>query len=103
MELAREIVSIFHGDEAAQVGEQHFINLFQKGDVPDEMPEIVLSEARNIVDVIAAAGFTKSKGDAKRLIEGGAVSIDGEKVTDWKSDARPGVLKAGKRNFARLD
>jgi tyrosyl-tRNA synthetase len=102
MELAREIVSIFHGDEAAQVGEQHFINLFQKGDVPDEMPEIVLSEARNIVDVIAAAGFTKSKGDAKRLIEGGAVSIDGEKVTDWKSDARPGVLKAGKRNFARL-
>ena len=102
MELAREIVSIFHGDEAAQVGEQHFINLFQKGDVPDEMPEIVLSEARNIVDVIAAAGFTKSKGDAKRLIEGGAVSIDGEKISDWKSDARPGVLKAGKRNFARL-
>ena len=102
MELAREIVSIFHGGEAAQVGEQHFINLFQKGDVPDEMPEIVLSEARNIVDVIAAAGFTKSKGDAKRLIEGGAVSIDGEKISDWKSDARPGVLKAGKRNFARL-
>jgi len=102
MELAREIVSIFHGDDAAAAGEQHFINLFQKGDVPDEMPELALDAARNIVDVIVAAGFTKSKGDAKRLIEGGGVSIDGEKITDWKSDARPGVLRAGKRNFARL-
>ncbi|MCX6019229.1 MAG: tyrosine--tRNA ligase [Chloroflexi bacterium] len=102
MELAREIVSIFHGDAAATAGEQHFINLFQKGDVPDEMPEIALGDARNIVDVIVQASFTKSKGDAKRLIEGGGVSIDGERITDWKVEAHPGVLKAGKRNFARL-
>jgi tyrosyl-tRNA synthetase len=102
MELAREIVSIFHGDAGAQAGEQHFINLFQKGDVPDDIPDHALGDARNIVDVIVAAGYAKSKGDAKRLIEGGGVSIDGQKITDWKCDARPGVLKVGKRNFARL-
>lgn len=103
MELAREIVSIFHGEAGAQAGEQHFVNLFQKGDVPDEMPDVALGAARNIVDVIVAAGFAKSKGDAKRLIEGGGVSIDGAKIGDWKADAQPGVLRVGKRNFARLN
>ena len=102
MELAREIVSIFYGDAGAQTGEQHFVNLFQKGDVPDEMPDFALGTARNIVDVIVSAGFAKSKGDAKRLIEGGGVSIDGAKIADWKADAQPGVLRVGKRNFARL-
>ncbi len=103
MELAREIVSIFHGQAGAQAGEQHFVNLFQKGDVPDEMPDVALGAARNIVDVIVAAGLAKSKGDAKRLIEGGGVSIDGAKIADWKADAQPGVLRVGKRNFARLN
>ncbi len=102
MELAREIVSIFYGEAGAHAGEQHFVNLFQKGDVPDEMPDFVLGAARNIVDVIVAAGFAKSKGDAKRLIEGGGVSVDGAKIADWKADAQPGVLRVGKRNFARL-
>jgi tyrosyl-tRNA synthetase len=102
MELAREIVAIFHDDAAAQRAEQHFINLFQKGDVPDDMPEHTLGEDRNIVNVIFALGATKSKADAKRLIAGAGVSLDGKKVDDWQMTLTPGVLRVGKRFFARL-
>jgi tyrosyl-tRNA synthetase len=102
MELAREIVSIFHGEPAVGAAEQHFVGLFQKGDVPDEMPDFALGADRNIASVIVAAGGAKSKNDARRLVDGGGVSIDGAKVTDWKLDAAPGVLRVGKRFFVRL-
>ena len=105
MELAREIVSIFHGDAAAQRAEQDFITRFQKGDVPDDIAEFKVEASRNIADVIVAAGFAKSKGDAKRLVEQGGVTLDSEKVTDWKHEidlSQPRVLKSGKRNYARL-
>jgi tyrosyl-tRNA synthetase len=104
MELARELVSIFHSPDAAQYAEQDFITKFQKGEVPDDIAEVSVM-ARNIVDVIVEVGFAKSKGDAKRLIEGGGVSVDGRKVADWKENlelAAPAVLKVGKRNFARV-
>jgi tyrosyl-tRNA synthetase len=102
MALAREVVAIFHGDEAVQPAEQHFVGLFQKGDVPDEMPDFALGADRNVASVIVAAGGAKSKGDAKRLVEGGGVALDGTKITDWKVDLAPGVLKVGKRFFVRL-
>ena len=105
MELAREIVSIFHDVAGAQRAERDFITRFQKGDVPDDIAEFKVVGSRNIADVIVAAGFAKSKGDAKRLVEQGGVSLDGEKVSDWKLDidlSQPRVLKSGKRNFARL-
>lgn len=105
MALAREIVSIFHDEAAAQYAEQDFITKFQKGDVPDDIPEIKVEGSRNIVDIIVAAGFAKSKADARRLVEQGGVTLDGEKVPDWKHEvdlAQPRVLKSGKRNFARL-
>jgi tyrosyl-tRNA synthetase len=104
MELAREIVSIFHNAAAAAYAEQDFITKFQKGEVPDDIAEASV-QARNIVDVILELGFAKSKSDAKRLIEGGGVTVDGRKVTDWKEElalVQPIVLKVGKRNFARV-
>jgi tyrosyl-tRNA synthetase len=105
MELAREIVSIFHSDEAASRAEADFITRFREKDVPENVPEFALADGTNIVDAIAEVGFAKSKGEARRLIEGGGVSLDGRKVSDWKetvSLAAPVVLKVGKRNFGRL-
>ena len=105
MELAREIVSIFHSDEAAARAEADFITRFRDKDVPENVPEFALADGVNIVDAIAEVGFAKSKGEARRLIEGGGVSLDGRKVTDWKevvSLAAPVTLKVGKRNFGRL-
>jgi tyrosyl-tRNA synthetase len=102
MALGREIVSIFHDDAAAERAQAHFIQLFQKKDIPDEMPVFVLRAELTYPDVITELGFTKSKSDAKRLMAQGGVSLDGERVEDSKLPARPGVLKVGKRSFARL-
>ena len=59
--------------------------------MPADIAEVKV-QARNIVDVIVEVGFAKSKGDAKRLIEGGGVTVDGRKVADWKE--KPGVSSA---------
>jgi len=105
MELAREIVSIFYDDAAAHHAEQDFITKFQKGEVPADVQEVAV-QARNIVDVIVELGFAKSKGEVRRLIDGGGVSLDGVKVAEAKHDVDlskgPVILKVGKRHFAKL-
>ncbi len=104
--LARTIVRMYHGPEAAQKAEEHFDQVFIKKDVPDDIPEIQVSESTmRIDDLVMFAQMAKSKGEARRLIQGGGVSIDGEKITDpfQKVDIKKGqVLKVGKRRFARL-
>ncbi|MFQ5858213.1 MAG: tyrosine--tRNA ligase [Anaerolineae bacterium] len=105
MELAREIVSIFHGDEAARQAEKHFKRVFQQGRLPEDIPEYHLSEAAKIVDVMADAGLAPSKSQARRLIQQGGVRVDDERVTDIDAEVSPDgerVLQVGKRRFLRL-
>jgi tyrosyl-tRNA synthetase len=103
MELAREIVAIFHGEEAAQHAEAQFKEVFQKKGLPDDMPEFAVSDGMNVVDVIVALKFAASKGEARRLIAGGGVYLDGRTVADGNElPAPPQVLQVGKRRFARL-
>ncbi len=106
MELAREIVSIFHGEEAAKRAEAHFIRVFQQRDLPEEMPEFTVNEPMRIVDIAAAAGMAKSKSEIRRLIQQGGVQLDGEKVTDinaiFTPDGREHVLRVGRRKFLRI-
>lgn len=105
MELAREIVSILHGDEAALPAEEHFKRVFQEGRLPEEMPEYHLTEAVRIVDIMAEAGLTHSKSQARRLIRQGGVRLDDERVTDIDAEVSPDgehVLQVGKRRFLRL-
>jgi len=105
MELAREIVSIFHGDEAAQTAEDHFRTVFQERDLPPDMPEYAIEGPTNIIDVLAASGLTSSKGEARRLIQQGGVRLDGEKIEsieDVVTVEDEAVLQVGKRKFVRL-
>ncbi|NPA90172.1 MAG: tyrosine--tRNA ligase [Chloroflexi bacterium] len=106
MELAREIVSIFHGEDAAKRAEEHFVRVFQQRDLPEDMPEWEVSHPTRIVDIIAEAGLTKSKGEARRLIKQGGVQLDGQRVTDinavFTPDGREHVLRVGRRRFLRL-
>jgi tyrosyl-tRNA synthetase len=103
MELAREIVSIFHGDDAAQHAEQDFITKFQKGDVPDDLMEVKLQDSTTLVDAIMQCQFAKSKGEARRLIDQGGVTLDGQKADNAMQTVKtPVVLKVGKRQFAKL-
>jgi tyrosyl-tRNA synthetase len=106
MELAREIVSIFHGNEDAQHAEEHFKTVFQQHELPTEMDTYRVSDGQSITDIIAAAKLAPSKSEAKRLIAGGGVSLDGRKVSDVFEVVAPAdggtVLQVGKRRFVRL-
>lgn len=103
MELAREIVSIFHGDANAAKAEEHFKRVFQEREMPDEMPEHTLKEGETVLDVILAAKMAASKSEARRLFDQKGVRLDGETIE--RGDVafpHPGVLQVGKRRFLRV-
>lgn len=105
MELAREIVSIFYGDEAARKAEAHFISVFQERELPPEMPVYPIQSGVTIVDMLTEAGLARSRSEARRLIEQGGVRLDGrtiergDEVLDFSGEA---VLQVGRRRFVRL-
>jgi tyrosyl-tRNA synthetase len=106
--LARELVTLYNDGAAAQAAEEEFDRIFKKKDVPDEMPDVrVTSEGgkAGIIRMLVEAGMVKSNGEARRLIEQGGVSVNGERITDPNATVTvtsPVVLKAGKRQFARV-
>jgi tyrosyl-tRNA synthetase len=104
MRLAWEIVDALHGSAAADAAQEHFRTVFQKRELPEDMPLRELDGPVNIVDLIFEAGMARSKSDARRLIQQGAVRLDGERVTDVKRLIEPceAVLRVGKRRFLRL-
>jgi len=101
-ELARSIVALYHGDAAAIEAEQHFDRVIVNKDAPEDMDEVTLEADVSIIDLITLEGLTKSKGDARRMIQQGAVRIDGKKVDEMNfviSKGFKGVIKVGKRRF----
>ncbi len=105
MELAREIVTIFHDEAAAQAGEQHFVNVFQQHALPDEMDEVKVDQAMTLTDLLIFAQAAKSKNEARRLIDQGGVKLDGAVVAEAMKMievTQPSVLQVGKRKFVRL-
>lgn len=104
--LARTIVRMYHGEEAAKAAEAHFDRVVVQKELPEEIPEFrVLGNRARLVDVMVEAGLSATKSEARRLIRQGAVSLDGEIVKDELLELRlqhSGVLKVGKRKFVRL-
>ncbi len=107
MRLAREIVSLYHGQQAAQRAEEQFISVFQKKEIPDEIPEIRVQETTwNVVDLMVASKLVASKGEARRVIEQNGLSVNDEVVADVKQEIPIGpdgvILKKGKRHFVKI-
>jgi tyrosyl-tRNA synthetase len=105
MQLAREIVSIFHGDEAAAGAEEHFKTVFQKRELPPDMPEHILSSPISIVDLMSTAGLVSSKREGRRLIQQKGVRLDGVVIVSVDTIIEPGqaeVLQVGRRRFVHL-
>ena len=106
--VAMRIVELYHGSEAAKAAFEEFERIFVKKDVPDVIEEYVVDAgegALNIVDLIVRTGLAPSKGEARRLIQQGGVSVDGEKISDGSSTVdltRERILKVGKRKFLRV-
>jgi tyrosyl-tRNA synthetase len=104
-QLAWEIVSIFDGDEAADKAAARFKRVHQQRQLPDDMPERHLPVPENVVDIIAGANLARSKSQARRLVQQGAVRLDGERIDDIDTDIAvedEAVLQVGKRRFVRL-
>ena len=106
--LGREIVSRFHGPGAGETAEENFIKRFKQNEIPDEMPQVNFNSADGCVLLARAlteAGLTKSNGEGRRLIDGGGVKLDGEKVSDANLELSAGgeyIVQIGKRRFARI-
>jgi tyrosyl-tRNA synthetase len=103
MKLAREIVSIYHSDKDAIEAEAAFVRVFQKGDVPEEMPVFTLSPGQSVLDVLVTGGLVSSKSEGRRLIDQKGVRLDGEVLDDPNASfPGEGVLQIGKRKYLRI-
>lgn len=105
--LAKQIVARFHDEAAAEAAEQHFDKLFKDRDVPDEIEDFDLSDGEIHLPALISDAFGQSRSEARRLIEQGGVSLDGQAVDASQMDFPSGeldgrVLKVGKRRFKRL-
>ena len=108
VDTAMGVVAVYHGKEAGQAAFEEFERIFVKKDLPDIVDERSISELGSnplIVDVLAHTGMVTSKGEARRLIQGGGVSIDGEKISDISQTvdiSNPRIIKVGKRKFLKI-
>ncbi|WP_373532115.1 tyrosine--tRNA ligase [Vampirovibrio sp.] len=110
MHLAKYMVGQYHGPEAAEQAEQAFITKFQKRDIPEDIPELALQGGLDYVltTLLTEQALAPSRNEARRLIQGGGVKLDGEKImdVDGQLNLPPGssvVLQVGKRKFLRLN
>jgi len=108
-ELAYTITRMYHNEQAAQEARDHFEKTVVNKEIPDDLPEFTFDEGSelNLVHIIKNVGFASSNSEAKRLIQQGGVSIDGDTVNDirhsvtFKNDTGF-VLKVGKRKFCKI-
>ncbi|WP_439242104.1 tyrosine--tRNA ligase [Lonepinella sp. BR2474] len=103
--LAKEIIARFHDQAAADAAEQEFINRFQKGAMPDEMPEFTFTGEIGLANLLKEAGLVPSTSEAIRAAQQGGVKINGEPVDNVKQTIQAGttaVYQVGKRKFARV-
>lgn len=105
MRLAFMVTEEYHGKDGAQHAQDEFINVVSNKGIPDDIEEVSGMNGKGILDVLMELKFVQSKGEAKRLIQGGGVKLNGEKIADmayvldFEEDV---VLQAGKRKFAKL-
>jgi tyrosyl-tRNA synthetase len=106
--LAREIVRVYHSGQAAMAAEEEFDRIFVKKDLPDEIPEFTIVSDTPTVGILRLLTETKlvsSNSEARRLIDQGGVSIDGNRITDQDAVVRLTkwvIVKVGKRKFLKV-
>jgi tyrosyl-tRNA synthetase len=108
-QLARTLVALYHNDDAARLAEEEFDRIFVKKDLPDEIPEFSLALEESSINVVRLLTETKlvaSNGEARRMIDQGGVTIDGQRISEYTAEIPIGnsiVIKVGKRRFMRVN
>ena len=111
--LARNIVAAYYDEDTAASAEEQFDLVFKQHDMPDEIPEYAADLTPNdqgkvyLAKLIADAGLASSTGEARRLIDGGGVKLNGEALAPKSYNVDPSQLKdaviqVGKRKFVKL-
>jgi tyrosyl-tRNA synthetase len=107
--LAKRLVEEFHGTTASVQAAEHFARVHQRGELPEAMPEFRLprgQDSMGLVDVLVRCGLAPSKTEARRLVKAGAVSINGEKITEVTASIPEHlsefVLRCGKLRFCHV-
>ena len=113
-QLASELTAMFFGSEVADKELASFSQVFSKGETPDEMPILKLSEIalqpdeRSLLNILGISGHFESKGQIRRLFKQGAIKLDGQRIDDcdqtpsFPADSDGVVLKAGKKIFIKI-
>jgi len=103
MILAEDIVTLYHNEKAATLAKNNFVETFQKGGIPDDIPEIDGKDGDLFSDLVLKSGIVESKAEWKRLVESNAVSFeDNTPITNYKELAKNATLKIGKRRFLKI-
>lgn len=105
MQVAHEITEVFYGADGAAQGQAHFERVFQRRELPDDMPVLAVVAGTKLVDFVVAEGLVPTKSEARRLIKQGGIKLGGVAVADTELLLQLGeatVIQVGKRKFARL-
>jgi len=105
-DLAKALVEKYYDENAAEKAEKSFEKVFVKRDNPDDMPEVVLSSEKSLIDLLLGENLISSKGEGKRLIAQKAIKISGEICDDpnklLSSKDNGAIIKVGKRRFLKI-
>jgi tyrosyl-tRNA synthetase len=107
MRLGKTFVEMYHGKEAAEKAEEHFKTVFQKGNLPTDIPEVSWTGEEEVwvVKFLVDLGLQNSNGEARRMIQNGGVKINQEKVEDVQLQVKPEddmIVQVGKRKFVKI-
>jgi len=107
MELSEKIVALYHDKEAGEKAKKEFIEVFSKNKEPEDIEELKIRKNEKIwiVELLEKADFVKSRGEARRLIQNGALKIDGKKVTDFTLNVsfdKDVIIRVGKLRFVKI-
>lgn len=104
MELAHAVVVTYHGSKSADQAQKAFIDAFQKGDTPDDVPQVSAHSGELLIDVLIREKVVESKTDFRRLVEAGAITnkTTDKKITDFAAPIEKGVYKIGKHRFIEI-
>jgi tyrosyl-tRNA synthetase len=106
--LARTLTAMYHGEAEARDAEGHFARVFQQRAEPEAIEEVSIALANapdgQLVKVLVAAGCVASNSEARRMIQQGAVDVDGQRISDVNAAVAPGthLVRVGKRQFKRV-
>jgi tyrosyl-tRNA synthetase len=104
MKLAYEIVKMYHSEKDAQKAEEYFVSAFTKREVPEDILEVSAKKGSALVDVLLENKIVSSKSDFRRLVEGGAVDVSGERIDDAKYKVDKNIsVRVGKKKFIKIN